>query len=266
MCWDILGKFPDNPAARDAVVHLLKVFEYNVNLDYSVKPFSISAKTCWTICFRGQGPIWGISGSIGGYADARSQPHRKRLGQCRFDGQRGQSVAPQSRNPDLHPRREILSPRRSWFIEQLRRDPGLSAYSDNRLGVEPAEAAKVLKTTCFPVGGGGGQVPPKRGHPGSGDGGGSQHCSGGQGYPQALEEGVSRLIDTLSRVANVGNILSPTSMSLCWDANRAKFAENQVFGKRLPWFPKLCTTPMPLRRLCVRPKACPSRCCKIKAP
>ena len=232
---DILGKFPDNPAVRDAVVHLLKVFEYNVNLDYSVKAILYQCENLLDYMFSGD------RAQFGEYLDQLADmlmpdhsPTANALANAGLMDKEGNLLLPNPETPDLHPvTGNPLTEEELALLEQLRRDPGLSAYSDNRLGVEPAEAAKVLKNNLLPLLG---EVVVK------------YHQSEGirdlvmvvvhnivrvdKGTPQALEEGVSRLIDTLSRVANVGeHFESNLHESLVRDANRAKFAENQVFGK-----------------------------------
>ncbi len=231
---DILGRFPDNSAVRDAVINLLKVFEYNVNLDYSVKAILYQCENLLDYMFSGDRAQFGdYLEKLADMLMPDHNPTSSALASAGLMDKDGNVLLPNPETPDLHPvTGKPLTEEELALLEQVRRNPGLSAYSGSRLGIEPAEAAKVLKNNLLPLLG---EVVVK------------YHQSESirdlvmvvvhnivrvdKGTPQALEEAVSRLIDTLSRVANLGeNFSANLHESLVRDANRAKLAENQVFG------------------------------------
>lgn len=232
---DILGKFPDNPAIRDAVTNLLKVFEYNVNLDHSVKTILYQCENLLDYMFSGDRAQFGeYLEKLADMLMPNHSPTSHALATAGLLDREGNLLLPHPDRPGLHPATgQPLTEEELALLDQLRRDPGLSAYSDNRLGVEPSEAAKVLKNNLLPLLG---EVVVK------------YHQSEGirdlvmvvvhnivrvdKGTPESLEDAVGRLIDTLSRVANLGEHFEASlHESLVRGANKARFSENEVLGK-----------------------------------
>lgn len=239
---DILSKFPDNPSVKEAITNLLKSYEYNVNLDNSVKAILYQCENLLDYMYSKDRDQFGeYLDNLANMLMPEHGPSGAALTALGLLDENGNLKLPLDtplKNADGTPAQNPVTGKpfteeEIALLEQLRRDSGLPMYADNRLGTDPAEAAKVLKSNLLPLLG---EVVVKY----------YQNESirdlvmvvvhnvvrVDKGTPGALDDAVNRLVDTLSRVANLHENFGPNLQeSLLRSATKAKFAENEVLTK-----------------------------------
>jgi len=186
---DILGRFENNPNVKQSIASLLKTFEFNVNLDNSIK----------TILFQCENLL-----------DYMFSQDRKQFGSY------------------LDNLANMLLPNRD--AEEQKQD---APYAGSRLGVEPKEAAAILKNNLLPLLG---EIVVKYYQ--------SESIRDmvmvvvhnlvrvDKGTPEALREAVTDLVDTLSRLANLNERFGDSlAESLARSADQVKLAGNEVMEK-----------------------------------
>ena len=181
---DILSRFEGNPNVKQSIASLLKTFEFNVNLDNSVK----------TILFQCENLL-----------DYMFSQDRKQFGSY------------------LDNLAKMLLPNREMG------EPG----AGSQLGVEPKEAAAILKNNLLPLLG---EIVVKYYQ--------SESIRDmvmvvvhnlvrvDKGTPEAMREAVNDLVDTLSRLANLNERFGESlAEALAKSADQVKLAGNEVMEK-----------------------------------
>ncbi len=253
---DILSKFPENPNVKAAVTNLLKVFEHNVNLDNSVKTILYHCEGLLDYMFTKDRAQFGeyldnLSATLLPDANAGLFAALREAGLLDSQGNvvvdldlplRGPDGEP---NPIPYPGTDIpaeggpaagqpLTAEQIALLEQLRElETGLPMFAGTRLGVEPDEAAKLLKGNLLPLLS---EIVVKYYQ--------NEKIRDSvmvvvhnivrvdKGTPGALWDAVGKLTESLMRVANIGeNFAANLSQSLQRAAGKAKYAENEIMSK-----------------------------------
>lgn len=190
---DILTKFDGNPNVKQSIANLLKTFEFNVNLENSIKTILHQCENLLDYLFSQD------RAQFGDYLDNLASMLL-----------RGQEQA-----------------------DQTGRQLGASQYEGLQLGVAPREAAAMLKNNLLPLLGEivvkYYQSESIRDmvmvvvH---------NLVRVDKGTPEALRDSVAELVDILSRLANLHqNFEANLNEALARSASQAKFAENAVIEK-----------------------------------
>ena len=200
---DILAKFEGNINVKQAIAALLKSFEFNVNLDNSIKTILYQCENLLDFMFSQDRTQFGdyLDNLAKMLLPKQAKPQQQDGQVQQQDGQAGKL--------------------------------GASPYAGSELGVEPKEAAAILKNNLLPLLG---EIVVKYYQ--------SENIRDmvmvvvhnlvrvDKGTPEALRESVDNLVEILSKLANLNaNFADSLNMALARGAEQAKLAENDVMTK-----------------------------------